>query len=159
MRKSLTAMNVDELANLIQAAVKIHDMRLAELAAVEPKPVHGSTAPLVITFVKEFNGRNPYTYAAIRIPSTGMWSVTGKTSLNSVPWIAVAGFIRDEERNPDRAIESITRLVDDEIVKDSYRKIARLESKLRNETDECDCGSTSDDHHGHADYSLHGYGH
>lgn len=96
----------------VEAARKELERLEAELREahrpVEPHSVVRQT--VVVTFSKWFGGDREYQYAAIRpIGIAGLWSVTGKGALTSVPWERLLDFVEEKETD-SAAIESVEEI-------------------------------------------------
>lgn len=148
-------MPIDQIEKRIARLEALRQKRIREAAELEPKPVHGSTLPVVITFKKVFTGRKEYNYAGIRTP-LGTWSITGKTTLNCVNWETVVAFIRSDESHPDWALNTIRRWCPEDF-------LAEAEARGRNAAmDELgdELGAPNVMTEGYAPYdSLNEYGH
>lgn len=105
-RKRMTVdpkgMKIDEmriLRNLLDDAIFAEEEKAKKPA--EPEGEDGT----IITFQKQFNGRQVYMYAGIK--ARGGWSITGQSGHTGIGWERLLNFIRDKEANPQRAIDTI----------------------------------------------------
>lgn len=97
---NLSALSEDKIAELGEEIIKELSRRRRAKRIVEPTGV-GTT----IRFAKKFNGSVLYFYAAIRTPKG--WSVTGRTTMNGIPWRSLIDFIKKDEVDVNTALLSI----------------------------------------------------
>jgi hypothetical protein len=93
--------NVRGIERGLQDVYKL--IREKEAKLLPPEPALES----VVKFSKVFDGTTgrTYYYSAVRSPRG--WSVTGRTTMNGIPWDQLIRFIRSDETYPDHALKTL----------------------------------------------------
>ena len=137
---NLSALSEEKIAELGEEIIKELSRRRRAKKIFEPTGV-GTT----IRFGKKFNGSVLYFYAAIRTPKG--WSVTGRTTMNGIPWKSLIDFIKKDE------VDVTTALLSIEVLSHSRHVIAgEARSEMINESradEDGEDGSDADAYYNH----------